>query len=84
MLLISSDDIPRALSLLCTMQVASVAVCVWNSAGYDILKSTFSDVRTIWALELEWAALEEHVVEAPHLGRQHQGQAQLAALDEVG
>jgi hypothetical protein len=73
MLLISSDDIPRALRLLCTMQVASAAVCVWNSAGYDILKSTFSDVRTIWALELEWAALEGHVVEAPHLGRQHQG-----------
>ena len=44
----------------------------------------FHDVRAVRALELERAALEEHVVEAPRLCGQHRGQARLAALAEVG
>ena len=42
------------------------------------------DVRSVWALELEWLALEEDVVEAPGLGGQDRRHAGLALLDQEG
>jgi hypothetical protein len=40
-------------------------------------------VRAVRALELEWLALEEHIVKAPRLRRQRGRHAALARLDEV-
>ena len=50
----------------------------------DLEKHVLHDVRAERALELERLALEEHVVEAPRLCREHRGEARLALLDEVG
>jgi hypothetical protein len=41
-LLMSSEDLPMALSWLWMVYAASTAVWAWNSAGYEILKRTFS------------------------------------------
>jgi hypothetical protein len=49
----------------------------------DLEEHVLHHVRGERALERKGLALEEHVVEAPRLGRQHRGQARLAALDEV-
>lgn len=41
-LLMSAALLPSCRSLAWRMCAASTAVCAWNSAGYEILKSTFS------------------------------------------
>jgi hypothetical protein len=50
----------------------------------DLEENILHNVLSVWALELEWTTLEEHIIESPSLGGQDGWETHLTLLNEKG